>query len=378
MIGKEGAFKHDDQMHYFPLRDGVAHREYHKRLGASALERTDALTAAEEAESRTLWANTGGSIHDALRQTSFANVISLYDFSLVVFYVDWCAHCRLFRPTWSQLVAEKLQFPSEDGISATPVTPLRVNCGGDLKDVCRDIHVLSFPTLRLYRRDGAFMTLPLGTLEDILSFLRDSRESRFAGVSSQAMLGEGCEVKGNLHVPRAHGFFHLTVGHSEESTPNYAIVNLSHTIGHFSFGDSHADFPTAERLHGSLKNLGLPLSIVNHFLPLDGKQFFLSERASLFKADHHLTVTLTKIRKKRSLFQIAQTSKALSSSRGPKSEMPHIRFSYDFLPTAVVLQDKTSVAWDDFPASFVAFASIAYICVQRARTIGSSTKEKAS
>jgi len=58
----------------------------------------------------------------------------------VKFFAPWCGHCKRIKPDWDQLMAEY------DGHATTLVAD--VDCDGDGKDLCDEVGVRGFPTIK--------------------------------------------------------------------------------------------------------------------------------------------------------------------------------------------------------------------------------------
>jgi hypothetical protein len=239
-----------------------------------------------------------------------------------------------------------------------------MNCG-DFKDACRDLGILVFPTLRLYKRDGHIFTSfkdEKRTFNHILDFLEHSmRSSHFLDAQHQAVFSEGCQVHGILNVPRVQGFFQLSAEPSHESSLNPDLINMTHSVSHFSFGDTEAKHHNGYRFAG-LKNLGVPSSILDHLQPLNDQQFVVDQ--PLRVPEHHLKVISTNIEKLEDVYQITHTARVVNSADTSKGRaIPQARFSYDVSPLTVLLR-KTSKPWYDSLTSLIAILGGAYTVVQ--------------
>jgi thiol-disulfide isomerase/thioredoxin len=289
-----------------------------------------------------------------------SGVISLHEFTLVYFHADWCEHSRAFDPDWSQLVeevSEKMQFPTASG-QAEKVTLRKLNCAV-FSDTCRELGIKSFPTLRMYNRNGAFATHKEGRSADsIKGFIQNFVDNR---VQVQDVEWGGCAASGTVNVPRVQGNFHLTVGYGPTDTPNPDLVNMSIIVNHLSFNDPTANFWTGHRIH-SLVAEGVPSSVTDHIMPIDGKEFIV-ERADAVP-EHFLKVVRTKIGAKKEFYQVthsAKTGSATDTNMG--RSVPVARFSYDFSPFSVVLQ-RQSKPWYDLLTSFIAIVGGSFAIVQ--------------
>jgi thiol-disulfide isomerase/thioredoxin len=293
---------------------------------------------------------------DVFVSTNFSDVVKLHDFTLVYFFADWCKHSAQFHPTWGQLVDsvdEKMQFPDQAGRNPSTVKLLRVHCA-DFRDMCKDLEIVRFPTFRLYRRDGTYVTFDKYSAGSIVDFLqaviRGDRQKEPSGPG-------GCAVTGHLNLPRVAGSFHLTVGPSKDSTPNPDLINISHVVNHLAFGDSDANYFHAIRVQ-SLMKIGVPASILDHLTPLDGKEFVVKDTYDV--PEHTLKVVSTKIGAKKDFYQITHADRTVTpTDKQRNSGMPHVRFAYDFSPLRVVLEKK-SMPWYDFMTSLTAILGGTY------------------
>jgi hypothetical protein len=215
------------------------------------------------------------------------------------------------------------------------------------------LQVTSFPTLRLYKADGTFVSFQGSrTFDDIIAFLARSAQNNY--FVDQVAPSGGCEIKAHLNVPRVQGNIYLTVGGNHESSPNPDLVNMSHVVDHLSFNDADANILTHLRVH-ALKAEMVPASVVDHIAPLDGKEFITESAQDV--SEHYLKIVNTKIGKKKDFYQITHTAKP---NRG---EVPQVKFSYDFSPLTLILR-KSSRPWYDFVTSLIAIIGGTYAVVQ--------------
>jgi thiol-disulfide isomerase/thioredoxin len=369
----QGSVGLGDQAHFVPVNlDEADHDKTYLREGDAALNRLydhDDDTNPKEEEAKNIVIPAHLPTSEVFLYTNFTDVISYHDFTLVYFYADWCFHSRKFHRTWDKLAklanegSERLHFPDEEGHNK-PVTLVRMNCG-DFKDACRDLDILMFPTLRLYKRDGHIFTTfkhEKRTFNHILDFLEHSmRSSHFLDAQHQAVFSEGCQVSGLFNVPRVQGFFQLTAEPSHESSINPDLVNMTHSVSHFSFGDAEANYSNPYRF-ATLMNLGLPSSILDHLQPLNDQTFVVDR--PLHVPEHHLKVISTKIGKRKDVYQITHTARLVNSADVSKGRViPQARFSYDFSPLSVVLQE-TSKPWYDSLTSLIAILGGTYTVMQ--------------
>jgi thiol-disulfide isomerase/thioredoxin len=355
-FGLEGDFGMRDSISLYPLDEAGNRKSMGRTLENEVIASwtLDLLKVGEE--QRKLSSTEESSTSDIFVRSNFTEALSFHDFTMVFFYAHWCPHCHHFHPTWNQLVdseGEVRHFPKDDGRSAT-LALAKVDCSSaNFKDTCRDLQVTSFPTLRLYKPDGAFVSFEGDrTFDGIDTFLGE--HVHMNDFIDEVVPSGGCQVQGHLNVPRVQGNFYLTVGFASGSSPNLDLANMSHIVDHLSFGDADAKFLTWKRVQ-ALKAEMVPASVVDHIAPLDGKEF-ISDRAQDVP-EHYLKVVNTKIGAKKDFFQITHTE------RPQLGEIAQVRFSYDFSPLSVVLQ-KSSRPWYDFLTSFIAILGGTYAVVQ--------------
>jgi thiol-disulfide isomerase/thioredoxin len=63
-----------------------------------------------------------------------------------LFWVDWCGHCKKFKPVWNKLKKE----------NTLDVTYEDINCEKE-KEVAQKEGIQGFPTIRLYDGDGTLL-----------------------------------------------------------------------------------------------------------------------------------------------------------------------------------------------------------------------------
>jgi thiol-disulfide isomerase/thioredoxin len=300
------------------------------------------------------------STSDIFVRSNFTEALSFHDFTMVFFFANWCPHCQHLHPTWNQLVdseGEVRQLHIQESGRSAKLALAKIDCANaSFKDTCRDLKVTSFPTLRLYRPDSSFVSfiaLPGGRTVDAINHFLDKHVQNNHFIPEVPPHG-GCQIQGHLNVPRVEGNFYFTVGYSQESSPNLDLADLSHVVDHLSFGDADAKFYTHSRV-GKLKAEGVPESVTDHMLPLDGKEFISTRPQDV--PEHYLKVINTKIEKKKDFYQITHTTKPQGG------DVPQVRFRYDFSPLSVVLQ-KSGRPWYDFLTSFIAILGGTYTIIQ--------------
>ena len=151
---------------------------------------------------------------DKMKNSDFYSVIAAHDFQLVVFFADWCSHCKNFAPKWDEMSKQisdgKMKFTTENGNQA-PVHFFKVNCV-DFQDTCQKESIRGYPQMRLYYQDKTYVDFSgVRTQSNVITFLKDAVSKKKA-FNHHAIFSEGCRVYGMYTVPRAPGQLHFEVG----------------------------------------------------------------------------------------------------------------------------------------------------------------------
>jgi thiol-disulfide isomerase/thioredoxin len=322
----------------------------------AVLEQAEAAPEASKEEVKELDADWSSS-DDHFKHHDFKKAVTFHDFTLVNFYAEWCGHCRQFFPTWAATqkeVSEVMEFETSSG-SKTTVKFLRMNCV-DFGQVCQEVMIQAFPSIRLYKKDGTFESFnQKRNKENIISWLTNAiKNSHLIVAKHHAMFNEGCQVKGQLAVPRVPGHFHLQAEAFGNVNVNPALTNVSHIVNHLSFGERE-DKQWAERNK-------VPKDLVNHIAPLDGKRFIVERFHQA--PQHYLKIVTTKIEgRSKAFYQMTHTDTVRKLSNKLLTAAPQARFSYDFSPMSVVVKTK-SKRWYEFLTSLFAILGGTYTIVE--------------
>lgn len=314
---------------------------------------SESFTAEELAELDSDWASKS----DSFQHDSFEAVVNAHEYIVVNFFADWCGHCRDFAPTWKEF---------EDGInsgaagvldadgSKVNIRALRLNCV-DFEDDCEEQHIRGFPTIRLYKRSidsrPAYIEYggPRGPravrgLNDFVQSEIKNKHLHAAGSSYHAMFKEGCRVSGTLAVPRVPGTVHFQAGNSRDKTINPKFTNVSHSVNHFSFGDSP---------RRSISSL--PAEYKRNVNPMDGKTFAVDKfhQAPI----HFMKVVHTRF-DWNGIRSYQQTHQA-SVRTLQRSAVPQAKFSYDLAPVEVLVT-KGERRWYDLVTKIFAIIGGAF------------------
>lgn len=323
-----------------------------------ALEQVDAVADAsgvsdeEKKELDADWASTD----DHFKHNDFHKAVTFHDFTLINFFAEWCVHCRNFAPQWVEManrISEKMTFADASGNQQVTVKLLKVNCVA-FQGICQQARVPAFPNIRLYKRDGTFEQFSAKrNAENIISFLTNSiRNSHMIYARHHNMFKQGCEVHGNLQVPRVPGHFHLEAKPHGEFSVNPALTNVSHRVNHLSFGDRFANGQFAARNK-------LPFDMMGHLSPLDGKSFVVEQFHQA--PQHYLKVVSTHIEgSKLPWYQISHADRVRKLD---PAQVPQARFTYDFSPMAVRVK-ATHKPWYAFLTSLFAILGGTYTIME--------------
>merc|ERR1719379_1253912 len=171
------------------------------------------FTKDELAEVNADWSSSS----DQFKHEDFQQVIDAHDFTFINFYADWCPHCRMFTPTWTQFEDKVNKGEDEmkdaDGVKAN-VRVLKINCV-DFEETCQEQRVQSFPSIRLYRRGAKEKQWTdfsgRREFEALSQFAHHEVKKRHmhVGAHYHEMFTEGCRLSGHLEVARVPGTVHF-------------------------------------------------------------------------------------------------------------------------------------------------------------------------
>lgn len=90
---------------------------------------------------------------------------------LIMFYVNWCPHCRKAKPVWAQLKTKL------DGhtINGTTLSVEMVNCEADKKQAAA-FKVNAYPTFKLATKDKIFSYKGPARVDTLAQFAQDALE----------------------------------------------------------------------------------------------------------------------------------------------------------------------------------------------------------
>ena len=105
-----------------------------------------------------------------VKAESFEDEISSNKKSLVMFYADWCGHCKKLKPTWDELSKEVNENESSG------VKMVKVNCGDPNKNekhklIMKKYDIAGYPTIKLIEGDKVSEYEGQRTKEGIMKFL---------------------------------------------------------------------------------------------------------------------------------------------------------------------------------------------------------------
>jgi len=310
------------------------------------------------------WSSTD----DHFKHKSFVDAIVHHDYTLVLFYADWCSHCRLFHPTWNEMkgtLGAKETFKNSKG-DPMPVKLLKINCV-DFGDTCSEQRIHAFPMIKLYTSDfergGPGIETPEDapitftgkrSIENFRSFLTEtiakSNHERLQNVVKQehASMHQGCQVRGYLTVPRVPGEFHLEANADQVGgNLNPALTNVSHTVKHLSFGNVA---PAYKMLDLNINFYSFPSDVLGNMMPLDGKSFSVREVGQA--PQHYLKIVSTTMDTGTQVaYQITHSDRIASVDQ--ETKIPQAKFMYDLSPMSVKLKLQQK-RWYEFLTSLCA------------------------
>ena len=135
------------------------------------------------------WASSS----DKMKNSDFYSVIAAHDFQMVVFFADWCSHCRSFAPKWDEMSKEisdgKMKFKTQNGQQA-PVHFFKVNCV-DFQEICQKEQIRGYPQMRLYYQDKTYVDFSgVRSQSNVIKFLENSVAKK-KSVGHRALFNEG-------------------------------------------------------------------------------------------------------------------------------------------------------------------------------------------
>jgi len=325
--------------------------------------------AANQAELDADWASTD----DHFKHASFKDVATFHEFTLILFYADWCSHCRDFHPHWDELVKtvsmnKKVRFNDENK-QPKMVKFMKVNCV-DFEKTCDDAKIRAYPSLMLYSDRFALPERSIPPVpfvgqrnkENIKKFLKDViAKTHKEHAHYHAMFAQGCNIRGHLDVPRVPGEFHLTVNSDHMKTElNTKMVNVSHTINHLSFGGEYGVLRDLDMFESQYE-WKVPRDILKHMAPLDGKGFVTKHFHEA--PQHYLKIVTTKVGTL-TTYQFTHTNHVSSVDKHSRLyDAPVAKFIYDLNPLSIRVKPRAK-KWYEFVTSLLALMGGCYTCAK--------------
>jgi thiol-disulfide isomerase/thioredoxin len=189
----------------------------------------------------------------ALNANNFDSFVAANEIVLVNFYAPWCHWSRRLMPTWhhtAQLVSRK-PYGYNTKIAMVDCTHR------DAVALCRRAHINAFPMVTVFRNNINTREFYHGdrTAEAFIKFIEHVREQNHGEVHKalghtegakgrrakdstiQAKKGaEGCLISGQVYVNKVPGSLSIAA-HSKHHTIAASLINTTHAVHHFSFGD---------------------------------------------------------------------------------------------------------------------------------------------
>merc|ERR1719313_1613949 len=227
---------------------------------------------------------------------------------------------------------------------------LKINCV-DFEETCQQQRIMSFPTVRLYRRgvskDREWQEFEgpreLNALTEFAK--REVRQRHLhTGAQFHEFFTEGCRISGHIEVVRVPGTLHFQAMHTKDRTLNLAFTNVSHYVHHFSFGEAPRRSIWA-----------LPQEYKRHVNPLDGRSFTVDK---FHQAPHHF-IKVVHTRFESAGLRSYQQTHQWSVRTVSRQTVPQAKFSYDLSPVEVLVS-KGERRWYDFITSLLAIIGGAF------------------
>eukprot|EP01059_Diplonema_ambulator_P006724 TRINITY_DN16336_c0_g1_i1.p1 TRINITY_DN16336_c0_g1~~TRINITY_DN16336_c0_g1_i1.p1 ORF type:complete len:491 (+),score=97.93 TRINITY_DN16336_c0_g1_i1:60-1475(+) len=315
------------------------------------------LTEQEQAEYDSDWSSSS----DSFRHDNFDGVIESHDYTMLLFYADWCPPCRAFKPVWNEFEASANRPTSNNIVDADGkplgkgLRVLKINCV-DFRQACVDESIQSFPAVRLYRRTlGAAKKFSNyegeRSVKGLYEFLKTEVAKRHlhVGAKHHSVFAEGCRIKGFVEVSRVPGTLHIEAKTSDSKMLNGAFTNVSHTVHHLSFGEE------SPLLTGG--GLPIPQQYKQHIAPLDGRTFNVDR---FHQAPHHYIKVVSTTFESLNGLRSYQMTHQHRMANIPKKATPQAKFSYDLAPVEVIVSEERKKKWYDFFTSALAIVGGTY------------------
>ena len=185
-----------------------------------------------------------------LSNANFNTYVQSNDLVLVNFYAPWCHWSRRLMPTWHNLasVVSKKPYGYNTKIAMVDCTH------ADAVQTCRQAHINAFPMVAVYRGNVNTHQYYHGdrTTEKFVQFIENIKSktnhdsvhealgqkkgSGAVAATANAAGPEGCLIQGFVMVNKVPGSLSIAA-HSKHHTIAASLINTTHLIHHFSFGD---------------------------------------------------------------------------------------------------------------------------------------------
>lgn len=279
---------------------------------------------------------------------NFEDLVSAHDLTLINFYAPWCHWSNRLKPVWEHTAS----FYKEN----RRVLLGRVDCtDDDNRDLCRQNHIMAFPTIRIYRMgstdshefyDGdrqthsllEFISTELGQLKGTVvrgegdqdpappthMHGRNKFKKMEEDQESTARGPEGCMLTGFVMVNRAPGNFHIRARAVGQSFDPDAL-NTTHLITSLTFGS-----PLSVR---EIRSLNQDIS---PFINTLEDEYFPSTHYGVTR-EHYVKVVHTAYQKLGSSMPVS-TYQYTNTDTEYVEHPPSAKFSFDLSPLMVVVK----------------------------------------
>ena len=105
-----------------------------------------------------------------VKAASFDDEISNNEKTLVMFYADWCGHCKKLKPVWDE-TSKEVNENEESAVKMVKVDCGKPNENENHKAIMKKYDISGFPTIKLIEGDKVSEFEGERTKEGILKFL---------------------------------------------------------------------------------------------------------------------------------------------------------------------------------------------------------------
>jgi len=273
-----------------------------------------------------------------INKNNFGSLHTINDAVIVNFYASWSSECKKFAPIWMKAseTGRETKFTDGDGKEMT-TNFVKINCVY-YSELCNEQNIWTYPTVRVYRRDGKFEELNIKkklkeddfSETDVINWFSDRcRHTRHFEHTKETIIN-GCNLEGTVTTRRVPGEFHFQIDSKSESLEP-SMTNVSHTIHKLTFdlADDRMDPTNAARIFSVVDP-----TVKDNINPLAGNTYIVHKKHQSFI--HYLQVVSTYIQTSWTKHHVFQYTSQNSYKQERESMIPSAKFQYTISPMNVL------------------------------------------